>query len=45
MKSKKLALLLCTLACSLPAFGAGDASKPVNVFILAGQSNMECDAT
>jgi hypothetical protein len=44
MKIKKLALALCTMAWTLSAAGVGAASKPVKVFILAGQSNMEGQA-
>jgi hypothetical protein len=41
MNVKRVAELLCLLACSHAMIHAADAPKPVKVFILAGQSNME----
>lgn len=41
MNVNRFAALVCLLACSDPPARAADAPKPVKVFILAGQSNME----
>lgn len=41
MNVNRFAALVCLLACSYPPARAADAPKPVKVFILAGQSNME----
>jgi Carbohydrate esterase, sialic acid-specific acetylesterase len=41
MKMQQLAMAVCLLACSLSVGRAADPPKPVKVFILAGQSNME----
>jgi len=46
MKNQRLAiiLLLLSASCGIPASRAADPPKPVKVFILAGQSNMEGQA-
>lgn len=44
MKRLRLTLTVCLLACVVPVAPAADARKPVKVFILAGQSNMEGQA-
>ena len=42
MMTLRIALLLGLLGCAVPPnAGAADPAKPVKVFILAGQSNME----
>src|ERR1017187_4821139 len=44
MKSKTFAIAFCVLALHSSAARSGDIPKPVKVFILAGQSNMEGQA-
>jgi hypothetical protein len=44
MRPQQLALAVCLLACGVAVAGAADQPKPVKVFILAGQSNMEGQA-
>src|SRR5437588_879491 len=44
MNSKTCAIAFCVLAVGSSAARADDAPKPVKVFILAGQSNMEGQA-
>jgi len=44
MKLHQLALAICVLVGTFSLANAGDSSKPVKVFILAGQSNMEGQA-
>ena len=41
MKPRQLTMVVCLLACGLSVGRAADPPKPVKVFILAGQSNME----
>ena len=38
MSYRTALLAICLLACCVPEVGAADTSKPVKVFILAGQS-------
>ncbi len=44
MSVRQTPLLFCLLACACPFLQAADAPRPVQVFLLAGQSNMEGQA-